>query len=102
MHPYDIKRICQTSHINMTHITGTPAFAIFKWDINALRLLTTWRLTCLWMDSQAKDPQIATFKIHNTIHISRVSCQKGPTHHAYAWQIGPFWQDTLDMENWFV
>ena len=29
--------------------------------------------------------------------ISRVSCQKGPTRHAYAWQIGPFWQDTLDM-----
>ena len=30
-------------------------------------------------------------------HISMVSCQKGPTHHAYAWQIGPFWQDTLDI-----
>ena len=29
--------------------------------------------------------------------ISRVSRQKGPTRHAYAWQIGPFWQDTLDM-----
>ena len=29
--------------------------------------------------------------------ISMVSCQKGPTHHAYAWQIWPFWQDTLDM-----
>ena len=27
--------------------------------------------------------------------ISRVSCQKGPNRHAYAWQIGPFWQDTL-------
>ena len=26
-----------------------------------------------------------------------VSSQKGPTRHAYAWQIGPFWQDTLDM-----
>ena len=26
-----------------------------------------------------------------------VSCQKGPTRYAYAWQIGPFWQDTLDM-----
>ena len=26
-----------------------------------------------------------------------VSCQKGPTRHAYAWQIGPFLQDTLDM-----
>ena len=30
-------------------------------------------------------------------HISRVSCQKGPTRNAYAWQIGPFWQDTLDL-----
>ena len=30
-------------------------------------------------------------------HISRVSCQKGPTRHAYAWQIGPFWQDILDL-----
>ena len=28
-----------------------------------------------------------------------VSCQKGPTRHAYAWQIGPFWQDTIDMET---
>ena len=26
-----------------------------------------------------------------------VSCQKGPTGHAYAWQIGPFWQDTLNL-----
>ena len=29
--------------------------------------------------------------------ISMVSCQRGPTCHAYAWQIGPFWQDTLDL-----
>ena len=28
---------------------------------------------------------------------SRVSCQNGPTSHAYAWQIGPFWQDTLKI-----
>ena len=26
-----------------------------------------------------------------------VSCQKGPTPHAYTWQIGPFWQDTLEL-----
>ena len=26
-----------------------------------------------------------------------VSCQKGPTRHAHAWQIGPFWQDTLNV-----
>ena len=31
--------------------------------------------------------------------ILMVSCQKGPTRHAYAWQIGPFWQDTLDMSE---
>ena len=30
-------------------------------------------------------------------HNSMVSCQKGPTRHAYAWQIGPFWQDTLHL-----
>ena len=33
------------------------------------------------------------------LNISRVSCQKGPTCHAYAWQIGPFWQDTLDIRR---
>ena len=32
--------------------------------------------------------------------LSMVSCQKGPTRHAYAWQIGPFWQDTLVI--WLV
>ena len=42
----------------------------------------------------------ALYLIHTSqieTHISRVSCQKGPTRHAYAWQIGPFWQDTLDI-----
>ena len=28
---------------------------------------------------------------------SMVSCQKGPTCHTNAWQIGPFWQDTLEI-----
>ena len=28
---------------------------------------------------------------------SRVSCKKGPTRHADAWQIGPVWQDTLEL-----
>ena len=35
--------------------------------------------------------------VHIRHYISMVSCQKGPTRHAYAWQIGPFWQDTLDI-----
>ena len=25
--------------------------------------------------------------------------KKGPTRHAYAWKIGPFWQDTLDIRH---
>ena len=31
--------------------------------------------------------------------ISMVSCQNGPTRHAYAWKIWPFWQDTLAMPS---
>ena len=34
---------------------------------------------------------------HSMWITSMASCQKGPNHHAYAWQLGPFWQDTLDM-----
>ena len=34
------------------------------------------------------------------IHMSRVSCQKDPTRHAYAWQIRPFWQETLDVRSY--
>ena len=30
-------------------------------------------------------------------HMSMVSCKKAPPRHAYAWRIGPFWQDTLDV-----
>ena len=33
----------------------------------------------------------------SSLYVSMVSCKKGPTHHAYAWQIAPFLQDTLDM-----
>ena len=40
-----------------------------------------------------------TMSAQTHYHISRVSCQKGPTRHAYAWQIGPFWQDTLDIDK---
>ena len=35
-------------------------------------------------------------------HISMVFCQKGPTRHAYVWQIGPFWQDTLNMMRMYI
>ena len=40
---------------------------------------------------------ISVFICYNYKKNSRVSCQKGPTRHAYAWQIGPFWQDTFEL-----
>ena len=40
--------------------------------------------------------QFHLYLIHTDL-ISMVSCQKDPARHAYAWQIGPYWQDTLDM-----
>ena len=47
--------------------------------------------------TSAKWQPFVNMLIPKVTHMSRVSCQKGPTHHAYAWQIGPFWQDTLDV-----
>ena len=32
------------------------------------------------------------------LDISRVSCQKGPICHAWAWRVGPFRQDTIDIK----
>ena len=45
----------------------------------------------------SKGRQLVSFRFENRLHISMVSCRNGPTRHAYAWLIGPFWQDTLDM-----
>ena len=35
------------------------------------------------------------FKVYFHHHVD--GPKKGPTHHAYAWQIGSFWQDTLHV-----
>ena len=44
-------------------------------------------------------PHIGKHALSTFSQISMVSCQKGPTRHAYAWQIGPFWQDTPDVRR---
>ena len=51
------------------------------------------------------EPQDSQHKLTNWLALTlkrkailRVSCQKCPNHHAYAWQIGPFWQDTHDIQ----
>ena len=50
----------------------------------------------IWWRHHVAELQISMVTGHN---ISRVSCQKGPTRHAYAWQLWPFWQDTLDISR---
>ena len=44
----------------------------------------------------------SSWNVYFLTYISMVSCQKDPTRHAYAWQIGPFWQDTLDIWTTFT
>ena len=41
--------------------------------------------------------RLETFHLIFPLVTSRVSCQKGPICHAQAWQVGPFWQDTLGL-----
>ena len=57
-------------------------FVNFRWYTNYM----DW----FWTGSNSKIFQL--WKV-----ISMVSRHKGPTRHAYAWQIGPIWQDTRDM-----
>ena len=70
-----------------------------------IRLLSLTVLSFIHDISQIVDKHRANDDRSNAIHIkikqciTRVSCQKGPTRHAYAWQIGPFWQDTLDYHQ---
>ena len=53
---------------------------------------------CSWHRLPIYKLRLPIYKLRVYIKsISRVSCQKGPTRHAYAWPIGPFWQDTLDI-----
>ena len=54
------------------------------------------RKSCDAIETDIKSLNLMTSQHENTFHITMVSCQKGPTRHAYTWQIGPFWQDTLD------
>ena len=52
---------------------------------------------CIWLPISQWYNHNDTITSHTHIDMSRASCPKGPTLHAYAWQIGPFWQDTIDV-----
>ena len=52
-------------------------------------------LTVLWSVKQLHNLSFIVYKLNH--QISRVSCQKGSTCHTSAWQVGTFWQDTIDI-----
>ena len=54
--------------------------------------LSTWFWVTIWFCMTNFD---MFDDVVESVIKSMVSCQKGPTRHAYTWQIGPFWQDTL-------
>ena len=48
-------------------------------------------------EDQGRHPEDHFIPVKVWLIIRWYPAKKGPTRHAYAWQIGPFWQDTLDM-----
>ena len=105
MYDFQSCKILQTQGLGNS--TGPIAFGIGKLHmgkepIGSLIWATIVPATCCLMDKLkvTKCPLCIfhnTSLIHFILHISMVSCQKDPTQHAYAWQIGPFWQDTIDF-----
>ena len=62
--------------------------------INSIQLFTPWRA----VNTTYLTLNISLGTHGSTDHDkSKVSCQEGHTRHAYAWQIGPFRQDTLEI-----
>ena len=70
-------------------------------DGKCLPLLSTVTWQC-WAICRQSNDQVYILCMYwrlalEELHTSRVPCQKGPICHAWAWQVGPFWQDTLNM-----
>ena len=70
----------------------TFGFIAFTSPITFESILTCW--------AQSVGDNMVFWQRAQHHQIWMVSCKKGPTRHAYAWQIGPFWQDTLAMMCW--
>ena len=98
---------------NVSHMVYGPLFSIikgvlFEWPTQNVPLLYSSNknsdLLLMVMHSNVKSVSLPwrhyaldALWCDQGFHISRASCQKGPICHAYAWQVGPFLQDTLDM-----
>ena len=93
----DVIQIIDARWRNISHWAGSSSLA----QVTACRLVSATPLLDPINVIRNYLAAISVVKLtvpHDSC-ISMVSCQKGPTRHAYAWQIGPFWQDTLDIET---
>ena len=85
----------------------SPWIPILLWFSSGLPGLQSHHVTSLIIatDTRIRKKQLLKYfqtrwfygEYMDTQITSRVSCQKGTIRHAYAWQIGPSWQDTLDL-----
>ena len=88
-----LKKVCTQVHALLCFIVVWSwlilliSFKASSWHWGNALLKQQWRI---WVNA-------LQVSIHYMHMILMVSCQNGPTRHAYAWQIGPFWQDTLDI-----
>ena len=58
-----------------------------------------WSITRAYHVISYREQRLESNEMNKSTLKSMVSWQKGPTRHAYAWQIGPFWQDTLEITH---
>ena len=89
-------------------LTGIGIATIFsmalQWGHIMVSQITSGLIACStvcssWLPIEYQSFALLALCEGNSTVTVKVSCQKGPTRHAYAWQIGLFWQDTL--VRWF-
>ena len=96
-----------SNHIQTLHVI-TFTCPYFSWKNRLYKHQNQQQQTCMYMyicisvckGTKYIDKYWHIYIVYIHIYCTyrpRVSCQKGPTRHAYAWQIGPFCQDTLDI-----
>ena len=84
-------RLCKSvCNVGQCHKINSNMFEIGWFYV----VITLCQLT---LDASFWTRNTVTHYIFQMTYISMVSCQKGPNRHAYACQIGPLWQDTLNM-----
>ena len=92
-----IIRVIEGKHLSSHFILLTRDFSIYQESETARVSHRAGPCTNIWW--KGTHDVCPQWEAHITY--SMESCQKGPTRHAYAWQIGLFWQETIDINLFF-